>query len=128
MSPAAFADAQVAGPTAPNEAGSAVLRRGGDFDRQCRRDSLPDMGEDALPAFTIDARIVEPALARPALRQMAAARVQILAFPAGVAQRGAGLVGFAPDRVVFNVLDGIAANMGFRRGRSVAGDAQHIER
>ena len=57
----------------------------------------------------------------------AAACVQIFAFLTGLAQSGAGLECFSPDRVVFNVLDGVAADMGFRRRRAVAGNAQHIE-
>src|SRR5580704_5579712 len=80
------------------------LPGGGDFDREG--------GRDALPAFAIDAGIVEAALGRPALRQMsAAAGVQILTLLAGLAQTRAGLEGFAPDRVVDDVLDRVAADM-----------------
>ena len=90
------------------------LAGGCDLDRERRRDALPDVGEDALPAFAIDAGIVEAALGRPPLRQMsAAAGVQILALLAGLAQTGAGLEGFAPDRVVDDVLDRVAADMRF---------------
>src|SRR5262249_54569288 len=52
-----------------------------------------------------------------------------LLFPKpGLAQSRAGLECFPPDRVVLDVLDGVAADMGFRRRRTVPGNAQHIER
>src|SRR6516165_4779230 len=47
---------------------SMATRHRRDFDRQCGRNPVPDMREDALPTLAIDAGIVEPALGRPALR------------------------------------------------------------
>src|ERR1700742_4438831 len=91
---------------------SVPLPGGGHFDRERGCDALPDVGEDALPAFAIDTGIVEAALGRPALRQMAAAAgVQIFALLAGLAQTGAGLEGFAPDRVVDDVLNGVGVDV-----------------
>jgi hypothetical protein len=43
------------------------------------------VAQDTLPAFAIDARIIEPALGGPALREMtAAAGVEKFAFLAGI--------------------------------------------
>ena len=47
---------------------SVAIGDGRDFDRQCGRDPVPDMGEDALPTLAIDAGVVEPAFGGPALR------------------------------------------------------------
>src|SRR6185295_9138321 len=58
-----------------------VGSRGLVFKDQRRRNPFPDMTEDAFPAVAVDAGVVELALRRPSLRQMAApAGSQIFAF------------------------------------------------
>src|SRR5262245_43794252 len=76
------------------------------LDNEGWRNPLPDMSEDALPTFAIDAWIVEPTLRRPPLRHMtAAARVEKLALLASFAQLHAGLERLTPARIVLNVLE-----------------------
>lgn len=108
---------------------SLSLRDGLHSHRQRRRDPIPHVPEDALPAFAISAGIIEPAFGGPALREVTAAtRVQKFAFLAGIAQHRRCLIGLAPDLVLMHVLDGIATDMGFRRGRTVARNPEHVQR
>src|SRR5215510_9549228 len=98
------------------------------LDNEGWRNPLPDMSEDALPTFAIDAWIVEPTLRRPPLRHMtAAARVEKLALLASFAQLHAGLERLTPARIVLNVLESIPEDIRIGFGAAITNDPKHVE-